>query len=83
MPVTAPVPEEYAKKYDANTPTTYGNYQVSTGPYRFQAGGSNKITYHVGKSATLSNAALLMTICRPVEPPSGSMTGSRRMPARA
>ncbi len=53
LPVTAPVPEEYAKKYDANTPTTYGNYQVGTGPYRFQADKSGKITYQVGKSATL------------------------------
>jgi peptide/nickel transport system substrate-binding protein len=33
LPVSAPVPEEYAKKYDAENPSTYGENQVSTGPY--------------------------------------------------
>jgi peptide/nickel transport system substrate-binding protein len=53
LPATAPVPEDYAKKYDANTPSTYGNYQVATGPYMIQADKSGKITYQVGKSMTL------------------------------
>jgi peptide/nickel transport system substrate-binding protein len=41
MPLTAPVPEEYARRYDARNPSTYGQHQVATGPYmvdRYQAG---------------------------------------------
>ncbi len=33
LPVSSPVPEEYAKKYDAKNPSTYGENQVATGPY--------------------------------------------------
>jgi peptide/nickel transport system substrate-binding protein len=33
LPVSAPVPEEYAKKFDAENPSTYGENQVATGPY--------------------------------------------------
>jgi peptide/nickel transport system substrate-binding protein len=33
LPVSAPVPEEYAKKFDAENPSTYGEHQVMTGPY--------------------------------------------------
>ena len=28
LPVSAPVPEEYAKQYDAENPSTYGEHQV-------------------------------------------------------
>jgi peptide/nickel transport system substrate-binding protein len=53
LPLSAPVPEEYASKYDAKTPSQYGDYQVATGPYRIQADSSGKITYKPGKSMTL------------------------------
>jgi peptide/nickel transport system substrate-binding protein len=33
MPITTPVPEEYAKKFDAKTPSTYDQYVAFTGPY--------------------------------------------------
>jgi peptide/nickel transport system substrate-binding protein len=33
LPVSAPVPPEYAEQYDAENPSTYGEHQVSTGPY--------------------------------------------------
>ncbi|CAB4882874.1 MAG: hypothetical protein F2799_08065 [Actinobacteria bacterium] len=33
LPVSAPVPAEYAKKFDAVNPSTYGQHQVATGPY--------------------------------------------------
>jgi peptide/nickel transport system substrate-binding protein len=33
LPISAPVPEEYAKKYDAKNPSTYGQYVTFTGPY--------------------------------------------------
>jgi peptide/nickel transport system substrate-binding protein len=56
LPLSAPVPEEYAKKYDAKKPTEYGNYQVATGPYMFQSNSEGKVLgigYQPGKSATL------------------------------
>ena len=36
LPVSAPVPEEYAKEFDAENPSTYGENQVSTGPYMIE-----------------------------------------------
>jgi peptide/nickel transport system substrate-binding protein len=33
MPITTPVPKEYAAKYDAKTPSTYDQYVAFTGPY--------------------------------------------------
>jgi peptide/nickel transport system substrate-binding protein len=56
LPYTAPVPEEYAKKFDAQKPSEYANYQVSTGPYMLKATAAGKILgtgYQPGKSATL------------------------------
>jgi peptide/nickel transport system substrate-binding protein len=54
MPASAPVPEEYAKKYDAKNPTTYGQYQVATGPYMVQNDASGKaIGYKAGQEIKL------------------------------
>jgi peptide/nickel transport system substrate-binding protein len=56
LPLTAPVPEEYARKYDAHSPTEYGNYLVATGPYMFKSNSAGRVLgvgYEVGKSATL------------------------------
>ncbi len=56
MPITAPVPKEYAEKYDKHKPSDYGNYQVATGPYMFKNDSSGKVLdvgYTPGKSATL------------------------------
>jgi peptide/nickel transport system substrate-binding protein len=36
LPASAPVPEEYAKKFDAQSPSDYGQYTVFTGPYMVQ-----------------------------------------------
>jgi peptide/nickel transport system substrate-binding protein len=33
MPITVPVPEEYAREYDRKNPSTYDQYTVFTGPY--------------------------------------------------
>ncbi len=33
MPITVPVPQEYAKRFDAQTPTEYDRYAAFTGPY--------------------------------------------------
>jgi peptide/nickel transport system substrate-binding protein len=56
LPLSAAVPEEYAKPFDAKKPSEYGNYQVATGPYMFKASSSGKVLgvgYQPGKSATL------------------------------
>jgi peptide/nickel transport system substrate-binding protein len=43
MPLTAPVPEEYAKKYDDKKLSDYGSYQVASGPYMIQNDASGKV----------------------------------------
>jgi peptide/nickel transport system substrate-binding protein len=56
LPLSAAVPEEFAKRYDAKKPTEYGNYQVATGPYMFKSNSEGKVLgtgYQPGKSATL------------------------------
>jgi len=56
LPLSAPVPEEYAKRYDAMKPTEYGNHQVATGPYMLKNDSAGKVLgsgYVPGKSATL------------------------------
>jgi peptide/nickel transport system substrate-binding protein len=56
LPLSAPVPKEYAGKYDAHSPTEYGNYLVATGPYMFKSNSEGKVLgvgYEPGKSATL------------------------------
>jgi peptide/nickel transport system substrate-binding protein len=47
---TAPVPEEYAAKFDAKTPSTYGANQLATGPYMIENDASGKaIGYDPGR----------------------------------
>jgi peptide/nickel transport system substrate-binding protein len=36
MPLSAPVPEDYAADFDARQPSTYGQNQVATGPYMIE-----------------------------------------------
>jgi peptide/nickel transport system substrate-binding protein len=54
LPVSAPVPEEYAKKYDAESPSTYGQYVTFTGPYMVQNDCDVKVdtTTHTAKAST-------------------------------
>jgi peptide/nickel transport system substrate-binding protein len=50
MPLTAPVPEEYAKKFDSENPSTYGQNQVATGPYMIENDASGKaVGYEAGR----------------------------------
>jgi peptide/nickel transport system substrate-binding protein len=44
MPASAPVPKEYAAKFDAKQPSSYGQHQVATGPYMVQNDSSGKLT---------------------------------------
>ncbi|HEY5046003.1 MAG TPA: ABC transporter substrate-binding protein [Solirubrobacteraceae bacterium] len=56
LPLSAPVPAEFAKPLDAKKPTEYGNYQVATGPYMLKSNSAGKVLgigYQPGKSATL------------------------------
>jgi peptide/nickel transport system substrate-binding protein len=56
LPLSAPVPEEFAKRYDAHSPTEYGNYLVATGPYMLKSNAEGRVLgigYQPGKSATL------------------------------
>ncbi|MCW2984009.1 MAG: hypothetical protein JWR63_1579 [Conexibacter sp.] len=51
MPITAPVPEDYAKKFDAKNPSTYNTHVVATGPYMVKNDASgNTVGYKAGKS---------------------------------
>jgi peptide/nickel transport system substrate-binding protein len=56
LPYSAPVPKEYAAKYDAQKPSEYVNYQVASGPYMLKNNSAGKVLgfgYQPGKSATL------------------------------
>jgi peptide/nickel transport system substrate-binding protein len=57
MPLTAPVPKEFAAPLDKKKPTQYGaTYEVATGPYMLKADSTGKFLgmgYQPGKSATL------------------------------
>ena len=53
-PLTAPVPAEYARKFDKGTSSSYGNHQVATGPYMVQSNAAGKVTgYSPGKQIVL------------------------------
>jgi peptide/nickel transport system substrate-binding protein len=50
LPLSAPVPEGYAAKFDKQNPSTYGQNQVATGPYMIENDASGKaIGYEAGR----------------------------------
>jgi peptide/nickel transport system substrate-binding protein len=51
MPISVPVPKEFAQKYDRENPSTYGEeFAVFTGPYMVENDGKSKQTgYQPGK----------------------------------
>jgi peptide/nickel transport system substrate-binding protein len=51
MPISIPVPKEYAQKYDKSTPSTYGEeHAVYTGPYMVESDAEGKaVGYVAGK----------------------------------
>jgi peptide/nickel transport system substrate-binding protein len=54
LPGTAPVPKEYAQKYDEGKQSDYGLHLVTTGPYMVQNDSSGKITgYQPGRRITI------------------------------
>ncbi len=44
MPISAPVPEEYARPFDAKSPSTYDQYVAFTGPYMIVNDAKGKLT---------------------------------------
>jgi peptide/nickel transport system substrate-binding protein len=56
LPLSAPVPKDYAAKYDAHAPSDYANYVVATGPYMLKNDATGKVIgigYQPGKHLTL------------------------------
>lgn len=54
LPVSAPVPEEYAKQYDSESPSTYGDHVAATGPYMVENDAKGALTgYEPGKEIRL------------------------------
>jgi peptide/nickel transport system substrate-binding protein len=56
LPLTAPVPKSYAKRFDAHLPSDYADHEVATGPYMLKnnrAGEVLGIGYRPGRSVTL------------------------------
>ena len=54
LPGTAPVPKEYAAKFDQGKKSEYGPHLVTTGPYMVQNDASGKVTgYQPGRRITL------------------------------
>jgi peptide/nickel transport system substrate-binding protein len=44
LPISAPVPEEYAREFDAENPSTYGQHVVFTGPYMVENNAEGELT---------------------------------------
>ena len=44
MPITMPVPKDYAEKFDKKTPTDYNQYVAFSGPYMVKNDGEGKLT---------------------------------------
>src|SRR3954465_13189225 len=54
LPLSAPVPKEYAAKFDKQNPSTYGQNQIASGPYMIANDSSGKLTgYQAGKDIHL------------------------------
>src|SRR5262245_35363963 len=52
QPLTAPVPAQYARRFDAQTVSSYGMHQVATGPYMIKnnaSGSINGVGYKPGQ----------------------------------
>jgi peptide/nickel transport system substrate-binding protein len=54
LPLSAPVPKEYARRFDRANPSTYGQNQVATGPYMIENDAAGKaIGYQAGRRVHL------------------------------
>ena len=55
MPISVPVPKEYAQRYDRESPSTYGEgHAVFTGPYKIASDAQGKLTgYQPGRHISI------------------------------
>jgi peptide/nickel transport system substrate-binding protein len=54
MPITAPVPRDYALPFDKRSPSSYGTHQVSSGPYMIANDAQGNTTgYRAGREIKL------------------------------
>jgi peptide/nickel transport system substrate-binding protein len=54
LPASAPVPEEYARRFDAKSPSTYNTHLVASGPYMVRNDKAGKaVGYRAGRSIEL------------------------------
>lgn len=54
MPVTAPVPRDFASEFDAESPSTYNTHVISSGPYMVENNAQGEtVGYKAGKSIHL------------------------------
>lgn len=54
MPVTAPVPRDFAEQFDKENPSTYNTHVVASGPYMVENNAEGELTgYKAGKSIKL------------------------------
>lgn len=54
MPISMPIPKEYAEPFDAKTPSTYNTNAVASGPYMVKNDAEGKLVgYKAGKSIDL------------------------------
>jgi peptide/nickel transport system substrate-binding protein len=54
LPLAAPVPPEYARPFDAESPSSYGQHVVGTGPYMVENDSSGQLTgYQPGQRIEL------------------------------
>jgi peptide/nickel transport system substrate-binding protein len=50
LPLAAPVPADYARRFDARNPSAYGEHQVATGPYMVEGDASGRsVGYQPGR----------------------------------
>ena len=54
LPITMPVPRDYAKPFDAKNPSTYNTHVVATGPYMVKNDAQGNLTgYKAGRSIAI------------------------------
>ena len=76
-PCTAPVPEAYAREYDARRPSTYGQHQVFTGPYMIESDATGNIKGSATSPASRSSWSATRT--GTPRPTSGRPTSTRSL----
>ncbi len=71
---SAPVPEEYAKEFDAESPSTYGEHLVATGPYMIENDAEGELDRIRARASRSSSFATRTGIPRPI---TGRRTSTR------